>query len=137
MSGKSTFLKSIGLCVYLAHLGIGIPASKAELPFLYHLSISINHNDDILNSYSHFMIELMRLKHVLVEATTNKKCFAVFDELFKGTNTEDAVQISSTTIKGLMNFPDCFFFISTHLHQLKEIEQVKTKQVDHIMLTAI
>lgn len=130
MSGKSTFLKSVGLCVYLAHVGTGVPASKAELPFFNHLSISINHNDDILSGYSHFMTELMRLKHVLVEATTNKKCFAVFDELFKGTNIEDAVQISSTTIKGLLNFKNCLFFISTHLHQIKEIEQVKTKQVE-------
>jgi DNA mismatch repair protein MutS len=130
MSGKSTFLKSIGLCVYLAHVGIGVPASKAQLPFFDHLSISINHNDDILSGYSHFMTEIKRLKDVVVEATTNKKCFAVFDELFKGTNIDDAVQISSTTIKGLMNFKNSFFFISTHLHQLKELEQVKTNQVE-------
>lgn len=72
----------------------------------------------------------MRLKSVLVEATAGKKCFAVFDELFKGTNSEDAGQISSTTIKGLLNFKKSFFFISTHLHQLKELEQVASKEVE-------
>ncbi len=34
MSGKSTFLKAVSLCVYLGHIGLGIPASKAEMPFL-------------------------------------------------------------------------------------------------------
>ena len=130
MSGKSTFLRSVGLCVYLAHVGVGVPATKAELPFFDHLSISINHNDDILSGYSHFMNELMRLKQVLMRATDGKKCFAIFDELFKGTNYEDAVQISSTTIKGLMNFRNSLFLISTHLHQLKNIEQVKLNQVE-------
>lgn len=130
MSGKSTFLKSVGLAVYLAHIGVGVPATKAELPHFVHLSISINHNDDILSGYSHFMTEIMRLKQVLIEASKNKKCFAIFDELFKGTNIEDAVQISSTTINGFTRFNNCFFFISTHLHQLKEIETVKSKQVE-------
>jgi DNA mismatch repair protein MutS len=130
MSGKSTFLKSIGICVYLAHLGMGVPASKAELPFFEHLTISIDHNDDLLNGYSHFMNELIRLKQVLEEANTDKKCFAVFDELYKGTNIEDAVQISSATIRGLIHFKSSFFFISTHLHQLKEMDEVRSGQVD-------
>lgn len=129
MSGKSTLLKSIGLCIHLALLGVAVPAKKMELPFFEGVSISINHNDDISNGYSHFMNEIIRLKQVVVEAMENKSCFAVFDELFKGTNIDDAVQISSTTIKGLTRFKNSFFFISTHLHQLKQIEQVQTNQV--------
>ena len=130
MSGKSTFLKSVGLAVYLAHVGVGVPATKAELPLFDNISISINHNDDILSGYSHFMTEIIRLKQVLIEASINKKCFAIFDELFKGTNIEDAVQISSTTINGFTKFNNSFFLISTHLYQLKEIEKVKSKQVE-------
>ncbi|MCH5599380.1 MutS-related protein [Niabella ginsengisoli] len=129
MSGKSTFLKAVGICVYLAHLGIAIPASKAEIPFFDLISVSINHQDDLLNGYSHFMNEIVRLREV-VEAAANKRCFAVFDELFKGTNVEDAVQISATTINGLVQFKTSFFFISTHLHQLKEIEAIKQNHVD-------
>jgi DNA mismatch repair protein MutS len=127
MSGKSTFLKAVGLCVYLGHLGLGVPATKALMPFFDSISISINLNDDILNGYSHFMTEVMNLKKVVVEAARGKRCFAVFDELFRGTNIEDAIEISSTTIKGFLGFKRSFFFISTHLHQLKEIEAVKTK----------
>lgn len=130
MSGKSTLLKSIGLCIHLALLGVAVPAKKMELPFFERVSISINHNDDISNGYSHFMNEIIRLKQVVVDASENKSCFAIFDELFKGTNIDDAVQISSTTIKGLTKFKKSFFFISTHLHQLKQIEEVQRKEVE-------
>jgi DNA mismatch repair protein MutS len=137
MSGKSTLLKSIGLCIYLAHLGLATPVSKMVCPFFDYISIAINHDDDILKGYSHFMNEIMRLKKVLIKANENKSCFAVFDELFRGTNIEDAIQISTTTINGLSKLKNSFFFISTHLHQLKEIEQVKTKQVDSYYVECI
>ena len=120
MSGKSTLLKSMGLCVVLAHLGLAVPAEACELPFFDVLSIAINLNDDLQSGYSHFMTEIKTLKNVAVEASRGKKCFAIFDELFRGTNVEDALAISKTTILGLSGFAGSSFFISTHLHQLKE-----------------
>ena len=120
MSGKSTLLKAIGLCVTLAHLGLAVPAEKCELAWFDVISIAINLNDDILNGYSHFMTEVMNLKNVLLQARENRRCFAVFDELFRGTNPEDALAISNRTIRGLTQFQQSCFFISTHLHQLKE-----------------
>lgn len=120
MSGKSTLLKSIGLCVTLAHLGLAVPAEKCELPWFDVIAIAINLNDDILNGYSHFMTEVMNLKSVLLQARETRRCFAVFDELFRGTNPEDALAISRLTIAGLSQINGSSFFISTHLHQLKE-----------------
>ncbi|MEO5998709.1 MAG: AAA family ATPase [Chitinophagaceae bacterium] len=129
MSGKSTLLKAISLCVYLGHIGFAVPANKAELSFFKTISVAINLNDDMLNGYSHFMTEVINLKKVITQAITRKKCFAVFDELFRGTNMEDAVEISITTLKGLTKFKNSLFLISTHLHQLKEIEEVKTNKI--------
>ena len=129
MSGKSTFLKAVSLCVYLGHIGLGVPALKAEMPFFSTIAVYINLNDDILSGYSHFMTEVINLKNVITKAATGEKCFAVFDELFRGTNIEDAVEISTTTITGLMKFKNSVFLISTHLHQLKEIEEVKTNNI--------
>jgi DNA mismatch repair protein MutS len=120
MSGKSTLLKSIGLCVTLAHLGLAVPASTCELAYFDVISIAINLNDDILSGYSHFMTEVMNLKSVVLQARETRRCFAVFDELFRGTNPEDALAISERTIHGLTQFKNSCFFISTHLHQLKE-----------------
>ncbi len=120
MSGKSTLLKTIGLCVTLAHLGLAVPAEKCELAWFDVISIAINLNDDIVNGYSHFMTEVMNLKGVLLQAREPRRCFAIFDELFRGTNPEDALAISRRTIHGLTQFKQSCFFISTHLHQLKE-----------------
>jgi DNA mismatch repair protein MutS len=121
MSGKSTFLKAVSLCIYLGHLGLAIPASSGEIPFFSNFSIAINRRDDILNGYSHFMTEVMNLKDVVTLASRNETCFAVFDELFSGTNVEDAFEICKTTINGLCKFTDSIFFISTHIQELKEL----------------
>ena len=129
MSGKSTFLKSVSLCVYLGHIGLAVPASRATMPFFSTISVAINLTDSIVSGYSHFMSEIVTLKNVVVEAGKGEKCFAVFDELFRGTNIEDALEISTATIKGLSKFPNSLFFISTHLHQLKDMEEIKNGKV--------
>lgn len=132
MSGKSTFLKAIGLCIYFGHLGIGIPASFGEIPFCNNFSIEINRRDDILNGYSHFMTEVMNLKSVVQKASNGKQCFAIFDELFSGTNVEDAFEICKTTINGLSKFKNSFFFISTHIQELKNVsnDQISNYYID-------
>lgn len=121
MSGKSTLLKAIGLCVCLGHLGLGVPAASCRMPFFDTISVAIHLKDDLKSGYSHFLSEIKTLKSVVADATNNKRCFAVFDELFRGTNMEDALEISKTTIRGLQKFPQSFFVISTHLHPLKEL----------------
>ncbi|WP_164108696.1 MULTISPECIES: MutS-related protein [Sphingobacterium] len=119
MSGKSTLLKALGLCVYLSHLGLAIPAESGKIPFYGTISVQINDSDDLKNGYSHFMNEIVKLKDVVVQAESGKRCFAIFDELFKGTNHEDALAISIKTIHGLQKFKSSTFLISTHIAELK------------------
>lgn len=119
MSGKSTLLKSVGICVYLAHIGVGVPAESCILPFFDSISVAIDLKDDLKKGYSHFKMEVTTLKNVVLAAGSGKKCFAIFDELFRGTNPEDALEISTTTIAGLSKFPSSLFLVSTHLYQLK------------------
>lgn len=121
MSGKSTLLKSLSLCIYMAHLGFGVPAASCKIPFFSTISVVINQHDDIITGYSQFMSEIHSLKNVVKEAVERKSCFAVFDELFKGTNITDAIALSEATIKGLTKFRNSFFLISTHLHPLKDL----------------
>lgn len=128
MSGKSTFLKTIGLCVYLAHLGLPIPVHSGCMPFYDYIFVQINHSDDMKNGYSHFMNEIMNLRLVAEQAKNNKRCFAVFDELFKGTNHEDALAISQKTIQGLQQIETSLFIISTHLNELRPVIQDESVQ---------
>jgi len=138
MSGKSTLLKAIGLCVTLAHLGLAVPAENCELAFFDVIAVAINLNDDILSGYSHFMTEIINLKNILQEARKSKRCFAIFDELFRGTNPEDALAISHKTIAGLTQIRHSCFFISTHLYQLRESTAtnsfIQTHYLDCLMI---
>ncbi len=120
MSGKSTLLKSIGLCVYLSHIGLAVPATTCTIPYFDSINIAINSQDNLQSGYSHFMAEIQHLKAVLEQATVGKNCFAIFDELFKGTNIDDAQEITLSTVKGLTKFKGSLFFISTHLLHLEE-----------------
>lgn len=129
MSGKSTLLKAIGICVYLTNIGFAIPASGAKIPYYKNIDIFINLNDDLLSGYSHFMTEIMNLKKVIGQAGTGQPGFAVFDELFRGTNIDDALEISRSTLKGMLNFPESVFFVSSHLHQLTDMEEIQSGKI--------
>lgn len=83
MSGKSTLLKALGICIYLAHAGVGVPATYCRLPYFDAITVIINLSDDLKHGYSHFMMEVQHLKNVVQEARSGKRCFAVFDELFR------------------------------------------------------
>ncbi|PIB39215.1 MutS-related protein [Maribacter sp. 4G9] len=132
MSGKSTFLRAVGFCIYCGNLGLAIPVSEAEIPFFNHFSIQINRRDDILNGYSHFMTEVLNLKNVVENSLNGNLCFAIFDELFSGTNVEDAFEICRTTINGLSKFKNSCFFISTHIQELKNVsnERISNYYID-------
>lgn len=126
MSGKSTLLKAVSLCVYLAHVGVGIPAKDGDIPLFNNFAVNITKQDDIQNGYSHFMNEIKNLKQTALLAKDKIPCFAVFDELFSGTNVEDALEICKTTIKGLSQFDNSLFIISTHIQELKSIKYDNT-----------
>ncbi|UOG74432.1 hypothetical protein MTX78_20215 [Hymenobacter tibetensis] len=120
MSGKSTLLKAVGVCVYLAHAGIGVPAVRCSLPFFHSILIAINLRDSLRDGYSHFMAEIQNLKSVLHAAHGVGRTFAIFDELFRGTNVDDALEITSATVRGLAGFHHSSFLVSTHLLQLEK-----------------
>ena len=120
MSGKSTLLKAVGLCVYLARAGFSVPASCCAIPFFSSIAIASNLNDSLQNGYSHFMAEIQNLKSVIQATEGEESCFAIFDEIFKGTNAEDAMDLLQTTLNGLSQKKGSFFFISTHLFHLGE-----------------
>jgi len=118
MSGKSTLLKAVGLCVYLAHAGLGVPAARCTTPFFTAILVAINLRDSLKDGFSHFMVELHQLKGVLQAAAGGGRVFAIFDELFRGTNGADALDLTTATVRGLAGFPASCFFVSTHLLHL-------------------
>lgn len=117
-SGKTSFLKATGIAVYLAHLGWPVPAAALRISFYDHLITSLHLSDDLRQGYSHFYNEIIRVKAVAELLNQGKRCFVLVDELFRGTNQEDAVYCSKVVLDGFSNFNDSIFIISTHIREL-------------------
>ena len=120
MAGKSTFLKSLGISVYLAHLGFPVPAKYMETSLFSGLLTTINLSDNINKGYSHFYNEVLRVKYVAERINEAGNIFTIFDELFRGTNVKDAYDASLAVISAFSKLNKGVFAISTHIIEIAE-----------------
>ena len=118
MAGKSTFIKAIGISVYLAHIGMGVPAKTMELTLFDGLLSNINVMDNIIKGESYFYNEVKRIKNTIEKINDGKNWLILIDELFKGTNVEDAMKCSTAVIEGLRKIKPSLFILSTHLYEI-------------------
>lgn len=118
MAGKSTFIKAVGIGIYLAHIGMGVPASSMQLSFFDGIISNIQVTDNIAKGESFFFNEVQRIKNTIERINDGKKWMVLIDELFKGTNQQDAVKCSTTVIEGLLKMPNTLFILSTHLYEI-------------------
>lgn len=115
MAGKSTTLKAITLTIWLAHCGLPVPARSMTCPVFDGIYTSINLPDSLRDGRSHFMAEILRIKEVLQKAIQGKRCLIILDEMFRGTNAQDALEASIAVNEQLKQYPHCSFLISTHI----------------------
>jgi len=120
MAGKSTFIKAVGSTVFLAHLGMGVPAQAMRLTLFDGLLSNINVVDNIIKGESYFFNEVQRIKNTILKINDGRKWLVLIDELFKGTNVQDAMKCSSVVIKGLIKIKNSLFILSTHLYEIGE-----------------
>jgi DNA mismatch repair ATPase MutS len=120
MAGKSTFIRSVGVVVFLAHLGMGVPAKSMQLTIFDGILSNINVVDNISKGESFFFNEVQRIRNTLEKIGSQKKWLVLIDELFKGTNVQDAMKCSTTVIKGLIRIRKSLFILSTHLYEIGE-----------------
>ena len=118
MAGKSTLIKALGSAVFLAHIGMGVPAAKMKLTLFDGLLSNINVVDNIAKGESFFFNEVQRIKNTIEKINNGKKWLVLIDELFKGTNVQDAMKCSLTVIKGLIRIKNSLFVLSTHLYEI-------------------
>src|SRR5690606_7741521 len=69
---------------------------------------------------SFFFNEVQRIKNTVQKISDGKKWLVLIDELFKGTNVEDAMRCSLAVIKGLIKVKTSLFILSTHLYEVGE-----------------
>ena len=118
MAGKSTFIKAIGTAVFLAHLGMGVPAESMRLSLFNGLLSNINVVDNIAKGESYFYNEVQRIKNTILKVNDGNKWLILIDELFKGTNVQDAMKCSTVVIEGLIKIKRSLFILSTHLYEI-------------------
>lgn len=129
MSGKSTFLKTVGLCVFLAHVGFPVPADTMTTSFFNGIYTTINISDDLNRGYSHYYNEIKRVKEIALSIKANGSAFVIFDEMFRGTNVKDAYDATLLISKGFSGIKSSLFFISTHITEVCE-ELMKLPDID-------
>lgn len=103
MSGKSTFLRTMGLAVCLANAGGPVPAASLVLRPM-RLFSSIKVSDSVHDGISFFYAEVRRLRKLLdaLEAKDEHPLFFLIDELFKGTNNVERLTGGKALIRSLV-----------------------------------
>lgn len=132
MAGKSTFMKSFGIAVYLAHMGFPVSAADMEFSIKGGLFSSINVPDSLSLGHSHFYAEVLRVKKVAEEVSSADNLVVIFDELFKGTNVKDAYDATLAITEAFAAYRNCFFIISTHI---TEVGEALRERCDNLQLS--
>jgi len=130
MSGKSTFLRTIGANYILAMVGAPVCASKLSFyPIQIHSSIRTS--DSLVKHESYFYAELKRLKQIIDELESGKKKLILLDEILKGTNSKDKQAGSIALIEQLLHYKSVGLF-ATHDLMLGELADRFPGQVNNL-----
>ena len=111
MSGKSTFLRSLGVNMVLAGIGAPVCANQANVHPLSVL-VSMRLSDSLSDSESYFYAEIKRLK-LIIDALNDERSFVLLDEILRGTNSDDKRNGTIEFIKNIIN-KNAIGVIATH-----------------------
>ncbi|MGL4344474.1 MAG: MutS family DNA mismatch repair protein [Cellulosilyticaceae bacterium] len=90
MSGKTTFLRTIGINLILAYSGAPVMAKNMSASYL-NVYTSMRIKDNLQDGISTFYAELTRIKQMLEGIQNHKQCICLIDEIFRGTNSKDRI----------------------------------------------
>lgn len=129
MAGKSTFMKSVGIAVYLAHMGFPVPAREMRFSVMDGMLTTINLPDNLASGYSHFYTEVLRVKKIAHQLQDGKRIMVLIDELFRGTNVKDAYEATVAVTGKFAMHRNSAFIISSHIMEAGEVLRQKFKQI--------
>lgn len=121
MSGKSTFLRSVGTNLLMAMCGMPVCAEEFRCsPMMIMTSMRIK--DSIAKHTSYFQAELLRLQEIVKVLKSGEQVFILLDEILKGTNSEDKLSGSRSLIAHFLQYR-CLGMIATHDLELGHMEE--------------
>ena len=122
-AGKSTLLRSVGICIILAQAGLYVPCKSFTFSPFKTIISQVDLSDDIFKNKSSFIVEMTGLKCIL--RCANPNTLVLSDELCKGTENYSAMGIVCSTILYLLEHKTKFFF-TTHLHHIQTLNEIAT-----------
>lgn len=120
MSGKSTFLRTLGVNMVLAGMGAPVCASQASI-YPMPLWVSMRLSDSLEDNASYFFAEVQRLQSI-IESANQQPCFVLLDEILRGTNSEDKKTGTVGVIRKFIKHPT-FGVIATHDLEVCKVEE--------------
>ncbi len=134
MSGKSTYMRQMALCVVMNQMGCFVPAKQAKLPVFDKIFTRIGAADDLISGQSTFMVEMKEANDAIENATPNS--LILFDEIGRGTATYDGMALAQAIIEYVHNNIGAKTLFSTHYHELTVLdESLKRLQNVHVGAT--
>lgn len=121
MSGKTTFLRTLGINLILAQSGAPVCA-EAFVFTPVNILTSIRINDSLQEHTSYFMAELKRLQQIILRLQDNIPALVLIDEILRGTNSGDKTSGSEQFIKQLLQY-NCLTLFATHDLALASLEE--------------
>jgi DNA mismatch repair protein MutS len=119
MSGKSTYIRQIGLIALMSQIGSFVPANFAKIPVFDRIFTRMGARDDISTGKSTFLTEMSEVALILNKATENS--LVLLDEVGRGTSTFDGISIAWAISEYIYNEVKCKTVFATHFTELTEL----------------
>ena len=121
MSGKSTFLRQVGLIVLMAQIGSFVPAAEAEIGIVDRIFTRVGASDNLALGESTFLVEMNETANILNNATP--KSLILLDEIGRGTSTFDGLSIAWAVVEYIHSEKRLHSktLFATHYHELTEL----------------
>ncbi len=121
-SGKSCYLRQVGLIQIMAQMGSFIPAKSAILGISDRIFTRVGAVDDLATGQSTFMVEMSETANILNHATP--KSLVLLDEIGRGTATFDGLAIAWSVAEYLATEIRARTIFATHYHELNELASI-------------
>ncbi|ODN30413.1 DNA mismatch repair protein MutS [Fervidobacterium thailandense] len=122
MSGKSTYIRQVGLIALMAQIGSFVPAKEAKIPVFDRIFTRMGARDDISTGKSTFLTEMNEVALILNKATD--RSLVLLDEVGRGTSTFDGISIAWAMSEYIYNEIKCKTIFATHFTELTELASV-------------